>query len=66
MINQRLNMTEIQRYLDGVRFPLDKAELIAAAQSKSAPAAVISVLQRMPDKKYGSLTRIEEEFGKMR
>lgn len=66
MMRQRLNITEIQRYLGGIRYPASKSDLIDTAKSNNAPPPVIDILNRMPDKKFEALNQIEEEFGKMR
>jgi hypothetical protein len=56
---------EVMRYLDGVKFPANRDQLIQHAQSKNAPQEVIQALQRIPSRDYDGPPGIVQELGKI-
>ena len=56
---------EIQEHLQGVEYPVQKGDLILHAQNGGAPAEILALLQKLPEREYRtpldvsmSLTRI--------
>jgi len=67
MANKTMNVSpaEVEKYLGGISYPVDKQKLIDYAKQKGAPDEVISMLQKMGDKNYNSSVDVTEEFGKI-
>ncbi len=63
--NVTSSMTElgsrIANYLDGAAFPSDKDALVAHASQRDAPDEVLTALDNLPDKSYGSLSEVVDE-----
>lgn len=54
---------EVQRYLDGLDYPVNKRSLIAYAQRKGAPEGVIESLDSVTDRSFSSPTDLMKEIG---
>ncbi len=63
MATKTVNPTEVQKYLSGIDFPADKAEIISYAKSKGAPNEVIDALNGLPDMDYNNSAEISSQFG---
>jgi hypothetical protein len=53
---------EVQRYLDGVRYPTDKQTLVGFALQRGADDSVLAVLQQLPDREYRDPTEVSERI----
>ncbi len=62
----KISAAELQLYLKGVSYPVDKNRLIDHARSNNAPDTVMGVLRRLPDRQYTRPADIEEEFSKIK
>ena len=60
------NPIQVQKFLGGVDYPVDKALLIDRAKEKGADENVLSALNRMGATKYNSPNDVSEEIGKLR
>jgi len=62
---QRLvSPAKIQQYLKGAHYPSSKQNLVELAKKNNAPDDVMSTLELMPDKEYGSPVQVMKEIGK--
>ncbi|MDI3339836.1 MAG: DUF2795 domain-containing protein [Sphaerobacter sp.] len=56
---------QVQKFLSGVDYPIDKNGLIARAREAGASQDVLSTLQRLPEKRFNSPTDVSEQIGKL-
>ena len=56
---------QLQVLLEGVPLPAGKQKLIAYAQSQPRHQSVAGLLERLPDREYGSLDEVGEELVKV-
>jgi rubrerythrin len=61
-----VSAAELQLYLKGVDYPIDKEGLLQTAELNQAPDFVMECLQRMPDRTYDRANIVEEEFGRVK
>ena len=54
----------VTKHLKGIDFPAKKQDLIKQAQQAKADQDVISELQGMEDREYGSMADVMKGFGK--
>lgn len=52
------NPIQVQNYLGGVDYPVNKDQLVEAAQGNGAPNEVLEVLRRMPQAEYKQPTDV--------
>jgi hypothetical protein len=62
---RKANPIEVQKFLDGVRYPTRRGDLLREARSSGASAEVRSTLERLPDKRYGAPTDVSEAIGEL-
>lgn len=53
---------EIQRYLGGIEYPVDKGSLIETARKAGAPNDVLNELEMLPDKEYDGPHEVTHEI----
>lgn len=51
------------RYLQGLKFPARKSQVMDMARSNGAPGRVMEVLLRLEDRSYRSMNRLLEAVG---
>jgi hypothetical protein len=61
-----VNPIQLQKYLGGLDYPIDKNTLVNKAREKGADDNVIQTLQRLPMDRFNSPNDVSEAFGKMR
>ena len=54
---------EVQKYLKGVDYPVDKSKLVQKAQQNNAPDEVIRMLQQLPGGSFNTPVEVMEKFG---
>jgi hypothetical protein len=59
------NPVGVQKFLSGIDYPVQKAQLIEKARSEGADQKVIRALERLPDQQFGSPVAVSRELGKM-
>ncbi len=64
--SQKVSAAQIQVYLKGIDYPVNKQQLIDHAKSRGAPENVMAFMDRMPEREYKYPTDVQEEFGKMK
>ena len=55
---------QLQKYLGGVDYPVDKQTLIQKARDNGADDDVVQTLQRLPFDRFNSPNDVSEAFGK--
>lgn len=53
----------IEKHLKGIDYPAGKEDLVRHARGQNAPDDVLAVLQRMPDREYGSAADAAKGIG---
>jgi len=61
--NEKASPATVEKYLKGIDFPAEKEDLIDHALENGAPDEVIVVLERMPDREYGSAADVAKGIG---
>ncbi len=51
---------DVQKYLSGVDYPADRADLVGTAQRQGAPTEVIDALESLPDRRFESPVEVTE------
>ena len=64
--SSKVSAAQLQVYLKGVDYPVNRQQLIEKAKFNNAPENVMSFINRMPERQYNYPTDVEEEFGKMK
>ena len=62
----RANPVEVQRFLEGVGYPVRKRELVEQAKNRRAKREVRDTLDRLPDRQFGSPTEVSKAIGRLR
>ncbi|OGF23348.1 hypothetical protein A2Y83_01375 [Candidatus Falkowbacteria bacterium RBG_13_39_14] len=55
-----VNPAQIQKFLGGMNYPASKDDLIKHAKEKGADENVISSLQALPEREYGSAAEVSK------
>jgi hypothetical protein len=55
-----VNPIQIQKFLQGVDYPADKAALVSAAKDNGADANVVRAVEGIPDRTYQKPTEVSE------
>jgi hypothetical protein len=58
-----LDLGGVEKYLDGITFPIDKTELKSALQSKGVPDQVLGFVDKLPDKVFESQDDLVSSLG---
>lgn len=59
-----LNTQDIQKYFEGVDFPLDKQDAVQVAKNNGAPQPVVDQLQqRLPEGQFSNPQEIVQALG---
>ena len=61
----KANPVEVQKFLEGVGYPVGKRDLVREAKSQGASGEVRTTLERLPEKRFESPTEVSEEIGKL-
>ena len=59
------NPVQVQRYLSGVDYPVNRDELVAHARDHGADDAVLEGLSKLPDRSFDGPNAVSEEFAKV-
>ena len=52
--NDEIRLTEIQRFVEGAKFPTDKSKLADYAREHGAPRYVVDLLEQLQTPEFGS------------
>jgi hypothetical protein len=58
------NPVQVQRFLSGVDYPVDRDTLVEHARSQGADDAVLKGLSALPDRQFNGPNAVSEEFAK--
>jgi len=61
-----IDITEIQKYIEGVDFPVGKNELLDHARQNDAPDEILEFMKDFPSQQYGSPTDVSRAMGQMK
>ncbi len=64
--SEKVSAAQIQVYLKGIDYPVNKKGLIDTAKKNGAPEHVMMWLNRLPERQYNVPTDVEVEFGKIK
>jgi hypothetical protein len=53
-----LNMADIQKYVQGINFPIGKDDLISALKNNGAPNDLVSKIQSASKNRFGSVQEV--------
>lgn len=53
-----VNPIQMQKYLKGLKYPVEKNQIVEQAQSNGAPEDVMSALQQLPEQTYNRPTDV--------
>jgi len=59
------NPVQIQKFLGGLNYPVEKQDLLDRARGEGADENVMEALERIPDRDYDSPTAVSREVGKL-
>ena len=59
-----VNPIQLQKYLGGIDYPVDKQTLIQRAKDNGADANVVHTLEDLPMDRFNSPNDVSEAFGK--
>jgi len=62
---EKVNPIQLQKYLKGLDYPVNKKELISAAKKNGADKAVNSLLNMLPERDYQTPVDVSKELGKI-
>ncbi len=62
---QHVNPIQVQKFLKGVDYPVDKNELVAIAREEGADQNVIETLQSVPMDKFNSPNDVAQGIGQI-
>ena len=63
MSKSGMNLSMVQDYLKGVRYPCDKQDLLEFAENHEAPQEVLYVLEQIPEREYQSSGDVARGIG---
>lgn len=61
----KISTGEIQEYLGGLDYPVDKNKLVSYAREQGAPQEVVDILSKIPEKQYPTPIDVNKEIGKV-
>lgn len=64
--SSKVSAAQLQVYLGGIDYPVNKQQLVDHARSKNAPDNVMGWLEKLPEREYTRPNDVEHEFGKLK
>ncbi len=61
----KANPIDVQRFLEGVSYPIRTRDLVEEAKRQGASEEVRSTLERLPDERYNGPTEVSEAIGEL-
>jgi hypothetical protein len=56
---------EIGKHLKGIKFPVNKENLVEHARQNQAPREILSVLERIPDREFRNAADVSKGVGEI-
>jgi hypothetical protein len=63
--NEKASPIQVQAFLDDIRYPADKDDLLAEAEKHRAGADVRATLERLPDRRFEGPTDVSRAIGEL-
>lgn len=60
-----VNPLVMDEFLNGIKYPADKDDLMQTAVDNDAPNNFLEVLSKLPDRKYGSHVEVDKELNRL-
>lgn len=60
-----VNPIQVQKYLKGIDYPVNKEEVVNTAKKEGADNNIISTLQKLPDQSFNSPKDISRAIGRV-
>lgn len=61
----RLNPIQVQKYLKGLTYPVQKKDILQKARANGAEAHMLEQLQNLPEQSYERPTDVTKAIGKL-
>jgi hypothetical protein len=61
----RINPIQLQKFLRGVDYPVQKSDLVNAAQREGADENALDTLKALPQEKFNSPNDVSEAVGRL-
>lgn len=61
----KVNPIQLQKYLKGIDYPVDKESLIDCAKNEGADQDVLSTLEQLPEQEYETPTEVSKAIGQI-
>lgn len=66
MMSNVASMPKVQEFMQDLKFPVGKAEILDVAQKHGADNTIMSMLQKLPDKQYINSSDLTNELSKLK
>lgn len=60
-----VNPIQVQKFLGGIDYPVEKQTLLQTAKQKGADENVLNTLNKLPQRRFISPNDVSEEIGKL-
>lgn len=62
---ENINPAQLQKYLGGLDYPVDKDQLISHAQARGAQDEELDALRRLPMQRFNNANEVSQAFTNM-
>jgi hypothetical protein len=62
---EKATPVQVQLFLDGVHYPLDKGDLLKEVEKNRAGAEVLATIERLPDRRFEGPTDVSRAIGEL-
>jgi hypothetical protein len=62
---EKATPVQVQTFLDGVHYPLDKGDLLKQVEKHRAGAEVLATIERLPDRRFEDPTDVSRAIGEL-
>ena len=59
---EHADVTSVQRFIDGIEYPVSRRSLIEGARQQGADEAALALLARLPDETYRDRVSLEADL----
>jgi hypothetical protein len=66
MPDSNINPVQIQKFLGGIDYPVDKETLVSHAEQRGADSGVLDALRNLPREQFNSPNDVSQAVGQMR
>lgn len=65
-MNMAVSTNQLQKILEGLSYPVSKDKIIETAKSNGADEAMVSSLEKIPEREYTTVADIARQMGSMK